>query len=41
MSTEAASSPYREAIKSALVQQGIVSVLTAAILDGGDMFQFA
>ena len=32
-----ASSPYREALKSALVQQGIVLFIAAGILDGGDI----
>ncbi len=39
MATTTALSPYREAIKSALLQQGIVLVFTAGILDGGDLFR--
>ena len=30
-------SPYRHAFKSALVQQGLILVLAAPILDGGDL----
>lgn len=33
-----APSPYREAVKSALVQQGIVLFIAAGFLDGGDIF---
>ena len=33
-----APSPYKESLKAALIQQGIVMLLTAGILDGGDVF---
>jgi len=32
-----ASSPYKDAIKFALVQQITILILTAGVLDGGDM----
>lgn len=33
-----ASSPHKPAIKSALLQQVIILILAASILDGGDLF---
>lgn len=39
MVTILAPSPYKESIKSALVQQGFVLVLAACIIDGGDIFK--
>ena len=36
----ASTSPYRNAITSAIVQQLIVLVLAAGILDGGDILSF-
>jgi hypothetical protein len=39
MGTEHPPSPYREPTESAVVQQVIVLVLAAGILDGGDLFR--
>ena len=33
-----APSPYKESLKAAIIQQGIVLLLAAGILDGGDVF---